>query len=126
LFGEKRRFRAAHSRQVWTSDTSPHGYPLVSTRETALKVRNLRRDRRLWLCTAGRILWTLDPVTTLSHSGLDIPAGISIVGYDDSPIASLSFIELTTVHKDAALMAELAVQAQNASTTNAPDVATPS
>jgi PPOX class probable F420-dependent enzyme len=26
------------------------GYPLVSTRETALKVRNLRRDRRLWLC----------------------------------------------------------------------------
>jgi PPOX class probable F420-dependent enzyme len=26
------------------------GYPLVSTRETALKVRNLRRDQRLWLC----------------------------------------------------------------------------
>ena len=26
------------------------GYPLVSTRETAIKVRNLRRDRRLWLC----------------------------------------------------------------------------
>jgi PPOX class probable F420-dependent enzyme len=26
------------------------GYPLVSTRETALKVRNLHRDRRLWLC----------------------------------------------------------------------------
>jgi PPOX class probable F420-dependent enzyme len=26
------------------------GRVLVSTRETALKVRNLRRDRRLWLC----------------------------------------------------------------------------
>ena len=26
------------------------GYPVVSTRETALKVRNLRRDQRLWLC----------------------------------------------------------------------------
>ncbi|MGH3566952.1 MAG: PPOX class F420-dependent oxidoreductase [Pseudonocardia sp.] len=26
------------------------GHILVSTRETALKVRNLRRDRRLWLC----------------------------------------------------------------------------
>ena|SRR5918994_2609709 len=25
------------------------GYPVVSTRETALKVRNLRRDQRLWL-----------------------------------------------------------------------------
>jgi PPOX class probable F420-dependent enzyme len=27
-----------------------NGRVLVSTRETALKVRNLRRDRRLWLC----------------------------------------------------------------------------
>jgi len=27
-----------------------HGTVLVSTRETALKVRNLRRDPRLWLC----------------------------------------------------------------------------
>lgn len=26
------------------------GHVLVSTRETALKVRNLRRDPRLWLC----------------------------------------------------------------------------
>ena len=26
------------------------GYVLVSTRETAIKVRNLRRDPRLWLC----------------------------------------------------------------------------
>jgi PPOX class probable F420-dependent enzyme len=26
------------------------GRALISTRETAVKVRNLRRDRRLWLC----------------------------------------------------------------------------
>jgi PPOX class probable F420-dependent enzyme len=27
-----------------------NGHPLVSTRESAIKVRNLRRDQRLWLC----------------------------------------------------------------------------
>jgi DNA-binding LacI/PurR family transcriptional regulator len=36
---------------------------------------------------------------------------MSIVGYDDSEIARLSFIDLTTVRQDAALMAERAVQA---------------
>ena len=33
------------------------------------------------------------------------------MGYDDSEIAGLSFINLTTVRQDAALMAEQAVQA---------------
>lgn len=50
-------------------------------------------------------------LTTLSRAGLDIPGDISIVGYDDSPIASLSFVDLTTIRQDAAQMAALAVQA---------------
>lgn len=48
---------------------------------------------------------------TLSRAGRDVPGDVSIVGYDDSPIASLSFIDLTTIRQDAARMAELAVQA---------------
>ena len=34
-----------------------------------------------------------------------------MAGYDDSRIASLSFIDLTTIRQDAAQMAELAVEA---------------
>jgi DNA-binding LacI/PurR family transcriptional regulator len=47
----------------------------------------------------------------LSQAGLAVPADISVVGYDDSDIARLSFVNLTTVHQDAALMADQAVQA---------------
>ena len=47
----------------------------------------------------------------LHQAGLAVPADISVAGYDDSDIARLSFVSLTTVHQDAALMAEQAVQA---------------
>ena len=47
----------------------------------------------------------------LYQAGLAVPADISVAGYDDSDIARLSFVSLTTVHQDAALMAEQAVQA---------------
>jgi DNA-binding LacI/PurR family transcriptional regulator len=45
------------------------------------------------------------------QAGLAVPADLSVVGYDDSDIARLSFVNLTTVHQDAALMAEEAVRA---------------
>jgi DNA-binding LacI/PurR family transcriptional regulator len=48
---------------------------------------------------------------TLSRAGVDVPADLSVVGYDDSDVARLSFVNLTTIHQDAALMAEQAVQA---------------
>jgi DNA-binding LacI/PurR family transcriptional regulator len=50
-------------------------------------------------------------LTTLLRAGRKIPDDISIVGYDDSPIARMSFVDLTTVRQDAVQMAELAVQA---------------
>jgi DNA-binding LacI/PurR family transcriptional regulator len=48
---------------------------------------------------------------TLIRARIDIPGDISVAGYDDSEVARLSFINLTTVRQDAALMAEHAVQA---------------
>lgn len=48
---------------------------------------------------------------TLTHAGVDVPGDISVMGYDDSEVARLSFINLTTIHQDATLMAEQAVQA---------------
>jgi DNA-binding LacI/PurR family transcriptional regulator len=50
-------------------------------------------------------------IATLSRAGLDIPNDLSVVGYDDSRIARLSFVDLTTIRQDATQMAELAVEA---------------
>ena len=49
--------------------------------------------------------------TTFLRAGLRIPDDVSIIGYGDSPIGRMSFIDLTTVRQDAARMGELAVQA---------------
>jgi DNA-binding LacI/PurR family transcriptional regulator len=48
---------------------------------------------------------------TFLRAGVRVPGDVSIVGYDDSQLASLSFIDLTSVRQDAAEVAELAVQA---------------
>jgi len=48
---------------------------------------------------------------TLTRARVDVPGDVSVVGYDDSEIARLSFIDLTTVRQDATQMAEHAVQA---------------
>jgi DNA-binding LacI/PurR family transcriptional regulator len=50
-------------------------------------------------------------VVTLLRAGVDVPGTMSVVGYDDSAIARLSFIDLTTVRQDVTQVAEFAVQA---------------
>ena len=50
-------------------------------------------------------------LATLLRAGVRVPGDVSIVGYDDSQLARLSFIDLTSVRQDAAEVAELAVQA---------------
>ena len=48
---------------------------------------------------------------TLVRAGLAVPGDVSVVGFDDSGVARLSFIDLTTVRQDVARMAEAAVEA---------------
>jgi DNA-binding LacI/PurR family transcriptional regulator len=50
-------------------------------------------------------------LATLVRGGVSVPGDVSVVGFDDSGVARLSFIQLTTVRQDVARMAELAVQA---------------
>lgn len=47
----------------------------------------------------------------LNRAGVDVPGSISIVGYDDSPLARLAHINLTTVSQNTQQQAEHAVAA---------------
>lgn len=47
----------------------------------------------------------------LRRAGLDVPARVSVVGYDDSPLARLATIDLTTVSQAPVAMASAAVEA---------------
>ncbi len=45
----------------------------------------------------------------LRTSGVDVPGDVSVVGFDDSRLARLSFVDLTTIAQDVALLSRLAV-----------------
>lgn len=50
-------------------------------------------------------------IHTCLRAGLQIPDDLSVTGFDDSRIAQLSYVDLTTVRQDGALMAQAAVAA---------------
>jgi DNA-binding LacI/PurR family transcriptional regulator len=50
-------------------------------------------------------------IDTLVRAGIDVPEAVSVVGYDDSPIARLGHVDLTTVSQNTEELAEHAVQA---------------
>jgi DNA-binding LacI/PurR family transcriptional regulator len=47
----------------------------------------------------------------LTRAGVEVPRRVSVVGYDDSALARIAHIDLTTVSQDAARQARLAVEA---------------
>ena len=49
-------------------------------------------------------------VISLRLGGVDVPGQVSVVGYDDTRLASLRNVELTTVSQDPAVLAATAVQ----------------
>lgn len=71
----------------------------------------LAEDDRPTAVVAGNDRCALGLLDSLRQAGLDVPADISVVGYDDSRLARLSFVDLTSVRQDVRQMAELAVKA---------------
>lgn len=49
-------------------------------------------------------------IDVLLRARVDVPAAVSVVGFDDSPLAGLAHVDLTTVGQDSAKLAELAVE----------------
>jgi DNA-binding LacI/PurR family transcriptional regulator len=60
---------------------------------------------------AGNDRCAIGLMHTLGRAGLEFPRDISIVGFDDNHLSHLSHIDLTTVHQDAAGLAQAAVHA---------------
>lgn len=46
---------------------------------------------------------------SLRAAGLQVPSDVSVLGYDDSQIARLSYVQLSSVSQDAPLLAAAAV-----------------
>ncbi|NTW40785.1 MAG: LacI family transcriptional regulator [Cellulomonadaceae bacterium] len=54
-------------------------------------------------CSSDQVATGL--VSVLRFAGVRVPEEVSVTGYDDSDLAAMSYLDLTTVHQDAALTA---------------------
>ena len=71
----------------------------------------LRGERLPSAIFAGNDRCAHGVLATLRRTGVLVPDDVSVVGYDDSGVARLSFIDLTTVRQDVTRMAEAALEA---------------
>lgn len=71
----------------------------------------LREDRLPTAIFAGNDRCAHGVLDTLIRARIEVPGDVSVVGFDDSRMAGLSFIDLTSVRQDAARIADQAVQA---------------
>ncbi|GAB3475378.1 LacI family DNA-binding transcriptional regulator [Nocardiopsis coralliicola] len=70
----------------------------------------LQRAQRPTAVVAANDISAEGLVESLLRSGVRTPAGMSVVGFDDSRTASLSYLQLTTVRQDVAALADTAVR----------------
>ncbi len=68
------------------------------------------RQRPTAVC-AGNDRSAIGLLDELRRSGIDVPGGIAVAGYDDSMLAQLAHIDLTTVSQEPRQQAERAVRA---------------
>lgn len=81
----------------------------VSGHEAALEWLGSRQRATGLVCANDRCAFGV--LETLIRKGIKIPQEVSIVGFDDSSVSKLPFVDMTSVHPDPEQMAKLAVTA---------------
>jgi LacI family transcriptional regulator len=107
----RRGYRAAMRRHdlgdqvrvITAGDSEPDGYRAAA--------ELLRRDRLPTAVCAFNDHCALGVIDALGKAGVRVPGDCSVTGYDDSPVARLAAVDLTSVSQEAAAMAESAVRA---------------
>lgn len=68
-------------------------------------------DRGVTAIVCGSDLMALGAIREVRRRGLDVPADVSVIGYDDSPLIAFTDPPLTTVRQSVQAMGSAAVQA---------------
>jgi len=104
----RRGYGAAMRRHGLTADVVPGDH----TEESGVRAARdlLDSERRSTAVLAGNDRCAVGVLDTLLRAGVDVPGEISVIGYDDSRLARLTHVNLTTVAQDADQMARLAVE----------------
>lgn len=100
--GYRRAVRAAGCDE-WT------GVGGLTEREGAAAARSMLADELPTAVFAFNDRCALGVIDVLIRSGVPVPERVSVLGFDDSPLAGLAHVDLTTIRQDAASLAEAAV-----------------
>ena len=108
----RRSYRALHA-VATTSATSSESSPAEHTEAAGAQAAHTILDSgpQPTAVLAFNDRCAMGLLDTLIRAGIDVPAAISVVGYDDSPIARLAHIDLTTVSQRSQELTEHAVTA---------------
>lgn len=106
--GRRRAFAAAAKRHGLAGEVVTGGHVLHDGLSAARRL--LQRDRLPDAVIAFNDDVAAAVVETLAHAGIQVPQDLSVVGWDDTEVAGLPHLDLTTVRQDAVKLAELAVQ----------------
>jgi LacI family transcriptional regulator len=107
----RRGYRAAmrrhrlgdYARVVAGGDSESDGYRAAT--------ELLRQERLPTAVCAFNDHCALGVIDALGKAGVRVPGDCSVTGYDDSPVAQLTAVDLTSVSQEAAMLAESAVRA---------------
>ncbi|MGA5463691.1 LacI family DNA-binding transcriptional regulator [Mycobacterium sp. NPDC050041] len=103
----RRGFRAAARRRGMSATVVPGG---LTEREGAAAAATLVASDALPTAVfAFNDRCALGVLDVLIRAGIAVPEAVSVIGFDDSPLAGFSHIDLTTVGQDTARLADLAV-----------------
>ena len=72
------------------------------------------KAKSLFACTAifaGNDLSALGALDAIDHAGLDVPGDVSLIGYDNTSVAALRHVDLTSVDQGRERLGALAIEA---------------